>query len=89
VACTDAGGGATTVAVGGKSTEANSALNGNTLTQDNNAVTGDSFTAFRFNTNENVSFAAPSGATLNLVVQYGIKGLGTDCFFAADGFVSP
>ena len=89
VTCTDLGANNVRVRVGGKSTEANSALYTSTLGQDNIDVTSASSAVFYFSGNENVNFAAPSGKVLNIIVQYGVKGLGTDCFFSADGFLSP
>jgi hypothetical protein len=66
------------------STEANSAMNsteGTTTTID--TVAG---TTFNQNTNTNADLAAPSGASLDLVFQDGVNGIGTDCWVAGFGF---
>jgi hypothetical protein len=86
--CTDAGAN-TSLDIGITSSEADSALNGGGPGTADPFTTGVGGSAFTHRVNENLNIAAPSGAALNLVIQYGVKGLGADCFVSADGFLSP
>jgi hypothetical protein len=82
--CTDLGGGNFDLTLSAASTEANSALYGieGTTNPDVDAIAS---TSFAEDNNTNFDFAAPSGAALDLVVHFGVHGLGADCWVSGFG----
>ena len=66
------------------STEANSVLYGTEGTN-NPSVVSAAGKSFAENNNQNIDFAAPSGAAFDLVVHLGVHSLGADCWVSGFG----
>jgi hypothetical protein len=84
--CVDGGGGGRQVKIAVTSTESNSSLDGTPgTTKTIDTFPGAAATTYNFK-QANVALAAPSGRTLDFVLQYGVNGIGANCWAAGFGF---
>ena len=82
--CMAGGGGASQVRIDVRSTESGSSLDGSQGTS--RTIDSSPATTAHMQLKRTVALAAPSGATLDFVLQYGVNGIGANCWAAGFGF---